>query len=87
MKKIICNIKPFEMNQQVYVFEDGEKIVSNNCDSLEMVVERILFLAKEYGIDTVDLAGVKQFNLKLQSDILSTELTRFGCQNLTVNLI
>ena len=70
MKKIIASIKPFDMQQYLYVFEDGEKIDEATV-SLSDVENTVLDFINKYQIIDVDIAGPKQFNQKIGQGLIT----------------
>ena len=60
MKKIVGVFKPFNLKQNLYVFEDGNKITSVEV-TLEDAAKTIMALAKEYDTNKIDLSGPKQY--------------------------
>ena len=70
MKKIIASIKPFDMQQYLYVFEDGEKIDEATV-SLSDVENTVLDFINKYQITDVDIAGPKQFNQKIGQELIT----------------
>lgn len=68
---IVTTIRPFVMEQEVNVYENGEckKNVKCTLSELENVIAD---LAKEFNIQTVDLAGSNQlFGLRLKEKLMS----------------
>lgn len=70
MKKIIASIRPFDMQQYLYVFEDGEKIDEATV-SLSDVENTVLDFINKYQITDVDIAGPKQFNQKIGQGLIT----------------
>ena len=70
MKKIIASIRPFDMQQHLYVFEDGEKIDEATV-SLSDVENTVLDFINKYQIIYVDIAGPKQFNQKIGQGLIT----------------
>ena len=70
MKKIIAPIRPFDMQQHLYVFEDGEKIDEATV-SLSDVENTVLDFINKYQITDVDIAGPKQFNQKIGQGLIT----------------
>lgn len=60
MKKIVSIIRPFQKEQTVMVYEDGNKIdiMQGSLDELGAV---IYSLSQKHEISRVDLAGPKRF--------------------------
>ena len=86
MKKIISIIQPFAFAQQVYVYEDGNKLdmATVGLDKLEYV---ILAIAERFEITDIDLKGPSKFLEGIKADILKEELAKYGANKLKVNII
>lgn len=86
MKKIISIIQPFAFAQQVYVYEDGNKLdaATVGLDKLEYV---ILAIAERFEITDIDLKGPSKFLEGIKADILKEELAKYGANKLEINII
>ena len=72
MDHIILRIQPFIIQQEIYVYKNGECIKIGKC-ILKNVPDAIYALAKSYNINNVDLAGPSMFTHKLRKDMLSMD--------------
>ncbi len=87
MKKIVCMLKPFSIQQQIYVYEDGNKIEAVEC-TIEDFTETIFTLNNNYeGLDEVDLVGPKQYAKGLQFMLEYEEKQKYGNGVIKYNII
>lgn len=86
MKKIVGIIRPFDMTQNFYVYEDGNKLATETCRIIDLN-EIVFNLADEYSVIQVDLVGPKQFNRGLGRKIKEAEMTKYGANKLEINII
>ena len=86
MKKIIGIIQPFVATQQIYVYEDGNKLA---CEQPRMneLNETIFSLMEEYNVVQLDLVGPKQYNRGLSKKIKEAEMTKFSSNKLEINIV
>lgn len=85
MKKIIAIVTPFQLKQDVYVYEDGNK-VDIRYPKLEDLEETIFTLSEQYDIEKVSLIGSKQFNRGLSKKIKEKELSKYNKNKLDISL-
>ena len=86
MRKIVGVFKPFNLKQNLYVFEDGNKITSVEI-TLEDAAKTIMALAKEYNTNQIDLSGPKQYIQGLRKHFEQKELEKYNQNQLTFNII
>lgn len=86
MKKIVGVIRPFDMTQNFYVYEDGNKLATETCRIVDLN-ETVFSLSDEYAVIQVDLVGPKQFNRGLSRKIKEAEMTKYGVNKLEINII
>lgn len=86
MKKIVGILRPFDYNQQFFVFENGNRLASFSMSVTE-IPDEILAIAKKYEITQVDLTGPKQYATGIKKRILENELKTYSENSLTINLI
>lgn len=86
MKKIVSVIKPFVINQNIFVYEDGNKIdaVMSSVDNLP---ETILQLTKQYELNNVELAGPVSYLKGLQKQIQELEMDTYETNNIEIKII
>ena len=86
MKKIVAIIKPFEIKQKVFVYEDGQEIASTEA-ALDELNETILSYANTYEVNSVDFAGPKKYNSGLAQELEQYELVKYNVNNIDINII
>ena len=86
MRKIIGILRPFDIKQQFFVYEDGNKI--DNAETIvDDIPKEILKLANEYDITQIDLTGPKQYAKGIRKKIQEQEITTYSENKLEINLI
>ena len=66
MNRIVINVHPFVMKQEITVYEGNktvEYIEHNNLDDLDKICFN---LCKKYNIHQIDFLGIKDYGLKLE---------------------
>lgn len=86
MKKITVIIQPFDMKQQLFVYEDGNQIGTNSC-KIDNLPEVILTMTQDYDTQEVGLVGPKHFLKGLKKKIETEEMTRFSQNKLNITII
>jgi hypothetical protein len=86
MKKIIGVIKPFDMKQNFYVYEDGNKLDSAS-PTIDEISETIFALMQEYDVSQLDLVGPKQYNKGLSKKIKEAEMVKYDKNTLEINIV
>ena len=85
MKKIVSIIKPFTFTQNIFVYENGNKIdvVSTNLDNLS---KSLFELSEKYDTNEVDLIGNLKFSKGIKEKIETAEMTKYNENKLNINL-
>lgn len=86
MKKIVSVIRPFTLNQNVFVYEDGNKIDIVNTD-FENLSDVLLDTAIKYEITDIQLIGAKNFSMGIKDKIEKAEMTKYSTHNIIVTLV
>lgn len=86
MKKIIGIIQPFMAIQQIYVYEDGNKLDAAAVE-LNKVKNVVLAIAEKFEITDIDLKGPSKFLEGIKADILKEELAKYGANKININII
>lgn len=86
MKKIIGILRPFDLYQTLYVYEDGNEIDVAKT-TVDEIANKVLELANKYEINQIDLSGAKQYAIKIQKDICEKELTQYNKNELVIQCI
>lgn len=86
MKKIIGVIHPFDAQQILYVYENGNKLAFEKVP-LDKVPETIFKFSHEYDVNQVNLSGAQVFNKRLVKQIKQQEATKYSTNNLIIKCI
>ncbi len=86
MKKIVSIIKPFILNQNIFVYEDGNKIDVVSVE-LDNVPNTIIETATKYNAKEVQLIGSKNFSKGIKEKIELAEITKYGKNELEIKLV
>ena len=86
MEKIVCSIKPFALNQMIYVYNENG-LVEGVPASINDLAETIFALANKYNANRVDLTGPKMFLQGLSKKIKKEEFVKYNNNNLDIHII
>lgn len=86
MKKIVGILRPFDLYQTFYVYEDGNEIHTEQM-TIDEIANKVVELANKYDINQIDLSGAKQYAVKIQKDICEKELTQYNKNELVIQCI
>ena len=87
MKKIIGIIKPFEGQQTLLVYEDGNKIDMNQT-TIEKLNESLFLLMETHDVYRVDLAGPKKYLKGLSDQIQRQAAAKYeNSKEIEINII
>lgn len=86
MRKIIGIVHPFDAQQILYVYEDGNKLTFTKV-SLKDMPDLILKLSEQYEVEEVNLSGAKSFNQKLVQEIQQQEILKYNKNKLQIKCI
>ena len=86
MREIVTVIKPFTYIQNIFVYENGNKIniVSTNIDDLP---NKIIDLVDEYETSDIKLVGNSKFSKGIQEKIETAEMTKYNKNMLNIEFI
>jgi hypothetical protein len=85
-RKIVGIIRPFDLKQNFYVYEDGNKLATAN-PTIDEMNDIIFAFAQKYDVNQVDLVGPKQYNRGLSKKLQETEMTKFNENKLIINIV
>lgn len=86
MKKIIGMIRPFDAQQSLMVYEDGNKI--DACQTtLSTLNNDLLALMEKHQVYQVDLTGPKKFLNGLSEQIKTAAATKYTENTIEINII
>ena len=81
-RHIVLSYQPFDAQQTIMVYENGECTEVVHCVYCE-ITEMIAMLSKKYNIKKVDLRGNEEFVSKFKEELISP---RFNFNDLDVTL-
>lgn len=86
MKKIVSVIKPFVINQNVFVYEDGNKIdvLSVPLNDIQNI---LVNTATQYEVTDIELIGSKKYLNGIVNKIKETEMSQYNEHKLNINII
>ena len=86
MKKIVSVIKPFVINQNVFVYEDGNKIdvLSVPLNDIQNI---LVETAIKYEITDIELIGSKKYLNGIVNKVKETEMSQYNEHKLNINII
>lgn len=86
MKKIVSVIKPFVVNQNVFVYEDGNKIdvLSVPLNNIQNI---LVNTATQYEVTDIELIGSKKYLNGIVNKIKETEMSQYNEHKLNINII
>ena len=86
MKKIVSVIKPFVVNQNVFVYEDGNKIdvLSVPLNDIQNI---LVNTATQYKVTDIELIGSKKYLNGIVNKIKETEMSQYNEHKLNINII
>ena len=86
MKKIVTVIKPFTYMQNLFIYEDGEKINTTSA-SLDDLPNLLIDLVDEYKTTDIQLIGNLKFLKGIKKNIEDVEITKYNKNMLNIELI
>ena len=86
MKKIVSVIKPFVINQNIFVYEDGNKIdvLSVPLNDIQNI---LVNTATQYEVTDIELIGSKKYLNGIVNKIKETEMSQYNEHKLNINII
>lgn len=86
MKKIVSVIKPFVINQNVFVYEDGNKIdvLSVPLNDIQTI---LVNTAIKYDVSEIELLGSKKYLNGIVNKIREIEMDQYSEQKLSIKII
>ena len=85
-KKIIGLLQPFDLKQNIYVYEDGNKIeiVETQVDNF---TSEMLQLINKYKIEDIELAGPKKYTKGIGTKVQEEYIKNYSNNNLNIKYI
>lgn len=86
MKKIVSILRPFTLNQNLFVYEDGNKLEVVSAP-METVHDYIVDLAQKHDVKEVQLIGAKTFANGIKVKVERAEMIRYNVNNIKVKVM
>ena len=82
-KKIIGLLQPFDLKQNIYVYEDGNKIeiIETKVDNF---TSEMLQLINKYKIEDIELAGPKKYTKGIGAKVQEEYIKNYSNNNLNI---
>lgn len=88
MKKVMVMIQPFTVEQNILVYEDGNKIDAATVSSVDNIVSQLITYTKKYNdIEQIVFVGAKHYNKIYGNKFQESELAEYGNNNITIKYI
>lgn len=86
MKKIVSVIKPFVINQNVFVYEDGNKIdvLSVPLNDIQNI---LINTAIKYEVNDIELIGSKKYLNGIINKVQEEEIKQYNANKLNIKVI
>lgn len=86
MKKIVSVIKPFIINQNVFVYEDGNKIdvLSVPLNDIQNI---LINTAIKYEVNDIELIGSKKYLNGIINKVQEEEIKQYNANKLNIKII
>lgn len=85
MIKMVAMLQPFEMNQKIYVYENGN-LVEVSTSNIDNFANSVFALKDKYNVTKMDLIGPSRFAKGYKDKMKREELTRYGASTLEINI-
>ena len=86
MKKIVSVIKPFIINQNIFVYEDGNKIDVLSVP-LNDIQDLLIKTALQYKVNDIELIGSKKYLNGIINKIRETEINQYNENKLNIKIV
>lgn len=86
MKKIVSVIKPFVINQNIFVYEDGNKIdvLSVPLNDIQNI---LINTAIKYEVNDIELIGSKKYLNGIINKVQEEEIKQYNANKLNIKII
>lgn len=85
-RKILCVIHPFDLKQDIYVYQSGNKLLKTES-KIEDISKLIFNLAKEYQTNSVNFLGSKKYSENIIKEIQEIEINTYNKNEIKFNFI
>lgn len=86
MNKIIVNIKPFIFKQNIYYYDNDNKLI-NQYKIKTTELNDFLYKLNEKEQSEINIGGNKKYSQKIQQDLVNKSVAQYGENKLIIKLI
>lgn len=86
MKKIVGVLRPFDLQQNFYVYEDGNKIDAAT-PTVDQINDTVFAFVEAHDVHQMDLAGPKQYARGISKKYQKAEMTKYNANTMIINII
>lgn len=86
MTKVVTVLQPFTLQQNVYVYEDGNKLEAITVDTVN-VQDTIASLVKEYAAAEINFGGPVKYAKGIGKKVQEILLKNFSIDNIKINYL
>jgi hypothetical protein len=88
MKKVVVMIQPFTIEQNVFVYEDGNKIDAMTVENVDAVVPQLMAYTQKYtDIEQITFIGTKHYNKIYGNKFQENEMKEYGINKIEIKYI
>lgn len=86
MKRVVLQIQPFDLLQNLGIFDDMKQIGLIQI-SISEIPEKLCQLSKEYGVEEVEIYGPSQYTKNIEKQTKKQEIEKYQNNILTFKYI
>lgn len=83
---VLINVKPFVLNQEVYIIT-GETVRPAETIKMNDFVEEVFRLSNTYDTNEIHISGAKMFTAGLKKKVEKAEIAKFSENKLNITLV
>ena len=88
MKKIMVMIQPFTVEQNILVYEDGNKIDAITVQNVDTIVPQLMTYTQKYtDIEQIAFVGTKHYNRIYGNKFQESEMKEYGINKIEIKYI
>lgn len=86
MKRIIIILRPFELKQILYVYEDSNKLEMVQIETSK-IPDAVFRFSQQYDVKQIDLSGPVHYAKGIAKQIQEKEIVKYFKNDLIINCI
>lgn len=88
MKKAVVMIQAFTLEQDIIIYEDGNKIDAISVANVDMVVPQLMTYTQKYSdIEQIVFIGAKHYNKIYGNKFQESEMKEYGINKIEIKYI